>query len=272
MLVFCLDMGIFGEYMRNLYKNFFRLKNICFLILFLLILLLVSSIDLPVEYCLDGEIDDKLKAMNNSVHIHNPNIKISNNMANALSNVGVGAAVGAGMGAGAKILKTSSLPVTAKFGIIVAGGVSAGVITTGTSAMMSIINSKNKSPASSSSTDTNFPAKSIDDNMDIDYVMTLLNSQFILNIIIVYLVVSLLILYILDIAVKNNWEFSFLKRNMSTSMYKFYISAIKFSSKSNKAFLLLAWVLLFICCISSLLFSSFILNNIDIISSIIKHK
>lgn len=67
-------------------------------------------------------------------------------MANALMNVGVGAAVDAGTGAAAKILKTCALPITIKFGVFVAGGVSAGVITTGTSATMNIINRKSNTP------------------------------------------------------------------------------------------------------------------------------
>lgn len=75
------------------------------------------------------------------MHIHNPNINITGGMANALTNVGVGVAIGAGMSAGATIVKNSALPVAGKLGIIIAGGVAVGVITTGTSAAMRISNS-----------------------------------------------------------------------------------------------------------------------------------
>ena len=91
--------------------------------------------------------------------------------------------------------KTSSLPITAKFGVIIAEGIAAGVITAGTSAAIKITNSKNSSNGSSGSLDNNFPAKCIEENTDLESVMTLFNSEYIYNIIIVYLVFNLLIIY-----------------------------------------------------------------------------
>ena len=70
-------------------------------------------------------------------------------MANALMNVGVGA----------KIVKTSVLPVTTKFGVIVTGGISAGVITAGKNNYNS-----NNLP---SYTYTNYSAKYIQHNLDV---------------------------------------------------------------------------------------------------------
>ena len=59
---------------------------------------------------------------------------------------------------------------------------------------------------------------------------------------------------------------------VSARIYNYYISALKFSSKSNRTFRLITWIVLFICAISSLSFFYFILNNIDVISVILKSK
>ena len=279
LIVFSLDQGIFGKNLKSAYSNVFNVNNTVYLILlFILLYLLLAFSYFSINFCLDEEIENKLKAaasVNNSVHVHNPNINITAGMANALTNVGVGAAIGAGMSAGATIAKNSALPVVGKLGIIIASGLAAGVITTGTSAALRISNSRGGSIDSSAicssnpRSSTDFPAKSAADNLDLENVMTLLNSHYILSIVILYLVFSLLMLYILDLAIKNNWEFSLLKKVVSVALYKHFISAISFSSKTNKAFLLITWVVLFICCLSSLFFSFFILKNIDIISAII---
>jgi hypothetical protein len=273
-LVFCLDQGIFGKNLKSIYSTIFNVKNVGYLALLFMLVLLFLNLDYSIEYCINKDIEDKLKAaasINNSVHVHNPNINISGSMANALTNVGIGAAVG-GISAGAKIVKSSSLPILGKLGIVIAGGLGSGVITAGTSAAIKISNHKDGPSSTSTITDNNFSAKSIDDNIELESVMTLLNSEFILNIVIVYLVISLLTLYLIDMAIKNNSEFTLLKNFFSEHIYKFFISTMKFSSKSNKTFLLITWTILFICCVSSLSFSYFILNNIDIISDIIKYK
>lgn len=104
------------------------------------------------------------------------------------------------MAATAKIIKTSSLPIAGKFGVLVAGGVIAGAITAGTSATLSI--SKNGNTKISE----DFPVKSINENIDYDNIMTLLNSQYILHIVIIYLLLMLVIFYLFDTISKKNYN------------------------------------------------------------------
>lgn len=153
-------------------------------------------------------------------------------MANALTNVGIGAAVAVGMSAGANIVKNYTLPILGKLAI-------AGGITAGTSATVRIYNRKTGPSPTSTITDSHFTAKSTDYNLEFDSVMTLLNSEYILNIIIVYLVISLLSLYLIGMAIKNNSEFTLVKFLFSVRIYKFFISTMKFYSKSNETFLLI---------------------------------
>lgn len=191
-------------------------------------------------------------------------------MANALTNVGIGAAVETGMSAIAKVAKGASLPVVAKLGMVIAGGVGAGVITIGVSAAIKITDSKITDNTSTSSTNSNFPAKCCIDNLDLNYITCLLTCHYILSIIISYLVVNILTLYITDLAIKNNWKFRTVKLYTGENFYKYFILAIRFNSKSNKVFLIVSWMILFICCLGNTYFSYFILNNIYTISSVLK--
>ena len=138
--------------------------------------------------------------MNNSVTIKDSTINIPNAVATGLTNLGTGAAVAAGLKAGASIAKTSGLSPTAKMGALIVGGLSAGAIVAGTNAANSIFQKKIDSAAvnptlsntiSSSNTGSNGPgsaAFSIEPDANIDTVMTLLNSLYILQFCIIYLI------------------------------------------------------------------------------------
>ena len=204
-LVFCVNMGIFG----NSTKRFFNDNIINIIILLLVTLIYFYFSDASIDYLLDKNTEDKLiaaKQATSGVHVHNPNISVSANVANALGSVGVGAAAGGGMTVAAKIAKTSSLPVSAKLGVVVAGGISAGAIAVGSSAALNVINAIKPSKPSSDSKD--FPVKSVEDNFDYENIMALLNSEYVLLILIVYLLICLLVLYIIGIAVINKSSIS----------------------------------------------------------------
>ena len=274
-VVFCISIGAFGYLIRKSYKNIFF--NLLFLLIFTIILTYLLDYYSCIDYLLDKDLENKLinaSQASSGLQVHNPNLNISANVANALGSVGIGAAVGTGMAAGAKIAKTTSLPVSGKLGILIASGVSAGVIAVGSSAVLNIINSKNSTKPNSNSGQNNFPAKSVDEDFDFDLenIMTLFNAEYILNIIIVYLLIMLLMLYIIDIAIKNQSEFVFVKKLLSYNAYNKFMKAIRFIHKSNKLFILITWISLFICSISSLLFFHVIASNIDFISEVICSK
>jgi hypothetical protein len=134
--------------------------------------------------------------VNNSLHIKDSNINIPNVVATGLTNLGTGAAVAAGLKSGASIVKATGLSPGAKLGAMVAGGISAGVIVTGTNAANSIFQKKVDleavilKPTSSNNTvnGEGGSAFSIEPSADTDTVMVLLNSSFILQFCILYLI------------------------------------------------------------------------------------
>jgi hypothetical protein len=146
--------------------------------------------------------------VNNSIMIKDSSINIPNVVATGLTNLGTGTAVAAGLKAGSTIVKTSGFSPAAKLGTIFAAGLGGAVIVTGGNVVNSIsqkkadlayaksIQSNPKLPDKSNSTtpknnsDSNgdvFDSFSIEPSVDIDNVMTLLNSSFILQFCILYL-------------------------------------------------------------------------------------
>lgn len=217
--------------------------------------------------------------VNNSLHIKDSNINIPNVVATGLTNLGTGAAVAAGLKSGASIVKATGLSPGAKLGAMVAGGISAGVIVTGTNAANSIFQKKVDSeavilkPTSSNNTvnGEGGSAFSIEPSADTDTVMVLLNSSFILQFCILYLIWALLIIYIANKVVENKWNLTFIKNIFGERIHYFVIKSFTYTSKFNNAWLMVIFILLFSSSLASLYFSYFILNNIDIISTIIQN-
>ena len=144
--------------------------------------------------------------VSNSVKIKDSTINIPNAVATGLINLGTGAAVAAGMKAGASIAKAGGISPGAKLGVVVASGLSGGVIAMGTNIANSVFQNKIDSTAvNSAQSNTTTPtsastpntgggssgdgsaAFSIEPDVDIDAVMTLLNCCFILQCCILYL-------------------------------------------------------------------------------------
>lgn len=160
--------------------------------------------------------------VSNSVTIRDSNINIPNAVATGLTNLGTGAAVAAGVKAGASIAKASGFSPAAKVGVTVVSGLSAGAIVVGTNAANSIFQKKVDSAAvNSAQSNTTTPtsptpntggggssgdgsaAFSIEPGADIDTVMALLNSSFILQSCILYLLGAFLVIYIANRVVEN---------------------------------------------------------------------
>jgi hypothetical protein len=144
--------------------------------------------------------------VSNSVTIKDSTINIPNAVATGLTNLGTGAAVAAGDKAGASIVKAGGLSPGAKLGVVIASGLSGGTIVMGINAANSIFQKKiDSAPVNSAQSNTTTPtsastpntgggssgdgyaAFSIEPSADIDTVMTLLNSCFILQSCILYL-------------------------------------------------------------------------------------
>jgi uncharacterized membrane protein YgcG len=110
-------------------------------------------------------------------------------------------------------------------------------------------------------------AFSVSTNSDSVYV--LLNSNFLLHIIILYLLSNLIILLLADLAIKYNWNFLFIKNIFGGRFYNLVIKGINYISRLNKIWIWIILILLVILSIGCLSISYFILNNIDIISDIV---
>ena len=229
--------------------------------------------------------------VSNSVTIKDSIINIPNVVATGLTNLGTGAAVAAGIKAGASIVKASGISPTAKLGAVVVSGLSAGAIVVGTNAANSIFQKKVDSAAvnyaQSNTTTPTSPftpntgggssgngsaAFSIEPSADIDTVMALLNSDFILQFCILYLGWALLVIYIANRVVENKWDLTFIKNIFGVKVHSFVIKSLTYTSKSNNIWLMVIFILLFISTLASLYFSYFILNNIDIISEIVQQS
>ena len=240
-----------------------------------------------------------------SVNIHNPNINVNTTaLAKGLTNVGVGAAVAGGMSAASSIVKTTALPPVVKFGTVVAGGAAAGVLVTAANAANSITQAKINSSIPTSgpggsnaggyscdvgyntsntgntgnnttNTFTGSDNWSLDDCVafsayDDDSVMVLLNSNFVLHIIILYLLFNLVILLSSRLIIQGSLKLAFVKNIFGDHIHKLVVKAIDYISTFNNVWIWIIVVLLTISSIGSLSISYFILNNIDIISDLVK--
>ena len=130
--------------------------------------------------------------VSNSVHIKDSNINIPNAVATGLTNLGTGAAVVGGL----KLAKYVGGSPAAKIGAAVVGGVAGAAIVVGANAANSLLQTKADSGASVQSNTTTPTtsnsgdgpvAFSIEPSADIDTVMALLNSSFILQFCVLYL-------------------------------------------------------------------------------------
>jgi hypothetical protein len=101
-------------------------------------------------------------------------------------------------------------------------------------------------------------------------VFVLLNSNYFLHVIILYLLFNLIILLLVDLVIKYNWKLLFIKNIFGDRFYNLVIKLINYTSKLNKIWIWVILILLVIGSIGSLSISYFLLNNINIISEIIQ--
>ena len=102
--------------------------------------------------------------------------------------------------------------------------------------------------------------------------MTFLTSNFVLHIAILYLLFALAILYLSDKVVKNKWELIFIRNIFGERFYTLLIKGLNYTSKSNQIWMFAIWIILVLSTISSIYFAYFLLNNIDVISEILRKK
>lgn len=178
--------------------------------IFLILCILYSyKYNVNIIYSLDEETAKKLAEASlsgNNVNIHNPNINIPGSFAKAIT--GIGGAIAGGMTAVSHLAKSSAMPLGVKVVTTAIGGGIAGDLFVATNAMNTIAqkgldnkNSRNGSSSSSSSSNGSFPASSIIENSEaeptaIDKVMDLLNTNLMLNISMLSILIGLAILYI----------------------------------------------------------------------------
>lgn len=254
-----------------------RVLLIC-LLLYLITDTVYAMVPVPEDSASDlpkPEVKVTTGDVSNSVQIKDSKINIPNEVATGLTNLDSGAAVAAGLKGGASIAK--GLPPVARLGILIAEGVSGGVIVAGANAANSLIQKKMDSsvvaPSSGSNSNTGGPAAfSVEPSADIDTVMTLLNSNLILHFCILYLMWGLLVIYLADKVIENKWNLMFIKNIFGERIHSFVMKSFTYASKSNKIWLMLVFILLFSSSLGSLFFSYFILNNLDIISEIVQQS
>ena len=105
-----------------------------------------------------------------------------------------------------------------------------------------------------------------------DTVLSLLNANYALHVCITYLVIIILFLYIADNIMSNKWDLLFIKRIFGVTIYNLIIKWFTFTTKYNKVWIGIAWLLLLIASLITLYVSGYLSNNIEIISDIIKSK
>lgn len=184
---------------------------LCFLSISILFIYTWSEYT-QIYYCLDEETAKKLaeetarKVTNNDnfgVHVHNPNINVTNNWGKAASNLGIGGAVSAGIYAVSQQKRVVAAPVGVKAGAIALGGIMGGFAFATSSALntrlQNSLESNNSSEDSTSSTGTNGPygeaSSMIDKGDGINEIMNFLYSNLFVGVCILFLLVILLYLY-----------------------------------------------------------------------------
>nr|YP_009364362.1 hypothetical protein [Ophiocordyceps sinensis]ARF03430.1 hypothetical protein [Ophiocordyceps sinensis]QDH07224.1 hypothetical protein [Ophiocordyceps sinensis] len=287
---YCLFQGYFSLHnIKNLLHSYPWIATTFKLLAWLLLICLLLYLFTGTVYAMAPEECDLAKPevkvitgdLSNSVHIKDSNIIIPNAVATGLTNLGTGAAVAAGL----KIYKYVGGRPTAKIGAAIVGGVAAAAIVVGANATNSILQKNADSTASLQSKNTTTPPRSyhpgssdgpaafsIEPSADIDIVMALLNSSFILQFCILYLIWTLLVIYIANRVVDNKWDLRYIKTIFGERIHYFVIKSLTYTSKTNKIWLMVIFILLFISSLASLYFSYFILNNIDIISEIVQQS
>lgn len=252
-----------------------------------------------------GDVKVTTGDVSNSVTIKDSTINIPDMVARGLSNLGTGAAVAAGITGGSSIAAKSGGSLTAKLGIMAAGGLIGGaslvianatniitqnkfsndtpasavksstLSTTSTSAQASSSPSQPTTPTSNTgggSFGDGGVAFSIEPGADLDTVMSLLDANHILHLCILYLAIALIILYVSTMIVENKWNLIFIKNILGDWFYNLLIKSLSYTGKYNRIWMFIGWVFLVFASLVALYVSDYLINNIDIISEIVQQS
>ena len=279
-ILFIIPEGYLGKPLHQLFNNFFNpiyFELYVSIVSILLLFIYIWYINSDIVYCIDDETTKQLiDVKGNNINIHNPNINIPGSLAKAVTGVGIGGAIAGGMTAVSHFAKSSSMPLGAKVGTTLAGGMIAGGLFVATNAMNTITqnNIENKnSRSSSSSGNGSFPASSALENNEvssttIDSITDLLNSNLILNICMLYLLIALAVLYISTKVANKNLNLTFFKNIFGQRFHYLLIKLLSFTSKSNEIWMIIIWILLIIACAGTTFIAHFMIVYIDVISEI----
>jgi hypothetical protein len=289
-IFFCLE-GYLGKSVKRLVSKINTIEFFLICVLISTIFIIILNFNIEIVYALDEEgikkITEEMKDVNvnTNVSINNPNINLPDSVFKGLTNIGIAGAIGAGMSSVAKVLKSSSLSPIVKISVLAGTGLATGgivaVANTANSIMDKKINDAYAKEVISSEIKPSISdipksgndgpaAFSIEPSADLDTVMTLLNANYILHWCIILFIYCILILLLANKVVNNQWKLEFLKKIFGEKTHNFIIKSLSLTSKTNNVFIIFGFIVLIITSISTLYISYFILENIDIITDIVK--
>nr|YP_010164140.1 hypothetical protein K8J96_mgp38 [Metarhizium album]QRK27466.1 hypothetical protein [Metarhizium album] len=291
-IFFCLE-GYLGKSVKRLVSKMNTIEFFLICALISGIFIIIFSFNIEVVYALDDEAIKKITEetkdvnVNTNISLNNPNINLPDSVFKGLTNVGIAGAIGAGMSSAAKVLKSSSLPPAVKIGVLAGTGIATGGIVTIANSLNSIMDKKiNNAYAKERISSEIQPsisdlpksgndgpaAFSIEPSADLDTVMALLNANYILHWCVILFLYCILILFLANKVVNNQWKLEFLKKILGEKTQNFILKSLSLTSKTNNAFIILCFTFLIITSISTLYISYFITENIDIITDIVKES
>ena len=184
----------------------------------------------------------------------------------------------AGMTAVGHIAKSSNMPLGVKIGATAAGGAIAGCLFVVTNAINTLVQrkveDKTSSPGpgpSSNSSNDSYPASSVledseNNSSTIETIMDLLNSNLVLNMCILYLLVALAVLFISTKVVSKKYNLTFIKNIFGERFYYYFIKGLSYTNKSNEIWMFIVWILLIIASLGTTYIAYLLITHIDIIS------
>ena len=273
-LDFLIKRGLLGNNLRNklIWSQNNQIEFSIYLFIIVIVILFVFMPDTITYF--SSEETDKVAAniQGNSVNIHNPNVNIPNSFTKAVASLGIGGTIAAGMTTAGTLAKTSG-PVGVRLGTMAAGGAVGGALFV-TANYFNTVLQKEAKPVSNK-TDIIFSTKSAldgNENDSLNAVLGLFNINLMLNICILYLLIVLAILFISSIIIENKLSLAFLKNIFGTHFHSFIMKMLEYSAKTNKVWMLIAWIILIIATLGSICISYFLLTHLDTIVEIYQNS
>ena len=275
-----IDSGLLGNNLRNKLSRFQNNPNKKdFFICLFIIISIISFIFMPdnITYFIDKETETALANVhNNNINIHNPNVNIPNSILNAVASLGLGGSVVGGMTTTSTLLAKSSAPLGIKIGATAVGGLLGGGIFVLANYANTIMQVKAGLNSKTHNTDIgSFSAKSMSENSDdsaINAVLGMFNINFIFNICILYLLIVLAILFISSNIAENKLSLTFIKNIFGTRFHSFIMKLLKYTSNTNKIWMLIIWIMLIIATLANIFMSGFFIEHLDLIVEIYQNS